>query len=392
MNTLRFRASGNKLYKLAQSFQTSGNRDYLELAFEVPEDWPATVMAVMYRDGIDPLYTVLGPDRRCFVPESLAAERGTLFVGLLATSADQRVTTDFIAVRISRGVGDPGTEAPPPSPQWWESLLARVEALEAGGGSGGSVVIPAYLLAHPTDPEAHADIRAAIAAVELTPGPVGPEGPQGPRGYDGAQGPKGDTGPRGEQGPQGLPGADGAQGLPGADGLQGPKGEQGPQGLPGADGADGYTPVKGVDYFDGLQGPKGDKGDPGSDADVTAHASNATDPHGATLTQTALNVTRAAVVGSDLGTVSASRTLDFAAASDYAFTVAGDITLTLAGLTAGRRCSVSLYCDAIARTVTWAGQTIVWLGGAPTLTASKATIVVLWADARGTVFGQAVSE
>ena len=57
-----------------------------------------------------------------------------------------------------------------------------------------------------------AELNAAIADIELTPGPQGPQGEKGDTGATGPQGPKGDPGP---QGPQGEPGPQGEKGDPG---------------------------------------------------------------------------------------------------------------------------------------------------------------------------------
>ena len=54
-------------------------------------------------------------------------------------------------------------------------------------------------------------LAAALAAIELTPGPQGPAGQQGPQG---AQGDVGPQGPAGQQGPQGAQGPQGEQGEP----------------------------------------------------------------------------------------------------------------------------------------------------------------------------------
>ena len=54
-----------------------------------------------------------------------------------------------------------------------------------------------------------ADIDAAVAGVEGTPGPAGPQGeagPSGPQGEAGPQGPEGPQGPQGEPGPEGPAG------------------------------------------------------------------------------------------------------------------------------------------------------------------------------------------
>jgi hypothetical protein len=63
-----------------------------------------------------------------------------------------------------------------------------------------------------------AQLEAAIAEIELLPGPPGPagddgpQGPMGPEGPEGVQGPIGPEGPQGEEGPAGEPGPAGADG------------------------------------------------------------------------------------------------------------------------------------------------------------------------------------
>ena len=158
----------------------------------------------------------------------------------------------------------------------WKELVAQISAHDAAG-------------------DAHADLRQAIADIELTPGPQGPQGepgPQGPKGDKGDKGDAGATGPQGATGAQGPAGtaatvtvgatttlAAGAQatvtnsgttsaavlnfsipqgpkgdpGEDGADGAQGPQGEKGDTGETGPQGPQGET---------GPQGPKGDPGDP----------------------------------------------------------------------------------------------------------------------------------
>lgn len=151
----------------------------------------------------------------------------------------------------------------------YETISKRMDAIE--GDIDG--VVRDYLEENPIEVDltgmaTEKYVDDAISVIELTPGPIGPQGipgPQGPIGETGATGPQGERGPRGYQGEQGPQGIQGIQGQTGARGPQGPIGEPGPEGPAGKDGKDGYTPIKGVDYFDGAPGQDGKDGAPGKD-------------------------------------------------------------------------------------------------------------------------------
>ena len=207
-------------------------------------------------------------------------------------------------------------------------------------------------------------------------GPAGPQGPQGVPGtvyFDklteeqkesirGPQGPKGDTG---EQGPQGEQGPKGDTGDTGPQGPKGDKGEQGPQGEQGPKGDTGDT---------GPQGPKGDKGDKGDRGDVGPAGEPGVSPtinqkapdETGNVTLTAADVGALAVSGGDMtGVINMNGqpisglndpTEDTQAArKGYVDTTAVSVTIpasgwtgsgpytqtvTVAGLTDGRRCMV----------------------------------------------------
>ena len=117
-----------------------------------------------------------------------------------------------------------------------------------------------------------AEAAVSTRAVELPPGPPGPQGetgPQGPTGSKGDQGPEGSPGIQGRTGPQGLTGATGPKGDqgPAGDGTSagraGPSGAQGPQGPSGSQGSPGLQGVPGPKGDTGPQGPKGDTGPQG---------------------------------------------------------------------------------------------------------------------------------
>lgn len=131
----------------------------------------------------------------------------------------------------------------------WKELMAQISAHDAAG-------------------DAHADIRAQIADIALTPGPQGEPGPQGPKGDKGDKGDTGATGPQGEPGPQGEKGEKGDKGDTGDTGPQGPKGDPGEDGADGAQGPQGPKGDTGDTGDPGPQGPKGDPGEKGEKGDT----------------------------------------------------------------------------------------------------------------------------
>lgn len=184
---------------------------------------------------------------------------------------------------------------------------ADVGALPITGGTvTGNLTAPKVLLSAAQGTEANSLTRkdyvdAAIAAIELLPGPQGPAGPKGDTGATGATGPQGpigetgetgaqgiqgvagpagpqgEVGPEGPQGIQGIQGEVGDTGPAGATGAQGPKGDTGAQGIQGVAGPAGADGLDGAPGAPGATGPKGDKGDKGDPG-----AAGATGPAGPT--------------------------------------------------------------------------------------------------------------
>ena len=120
----------------------------------------------------------------------------------------------------------------------YNTVMEKIDRVENNIGEA----VNDYLIKNPvvvdlSDYYTKSQVDAAIDAVELTPGPQGPEGPRGPQGEPGRDGAPGKDGAPGPQGPAGPAGKDGAPG------------QQGPQGAPGTPGQDGHTPVKGTDYW-----------------------------------------------------------------------------------------------------------------------------------------------
>lgn len=118
------------------------------------------------------------------------------------------------------------------------------------GGEGGGVDLSAYYTKSETD----IAIKNAVDAVELLPGPEGPQGETGAAGYTPIKGVDYFDGEDGVPCTHEWEGTvlkvTSASGTSSVD-LRGPQGDKG---------EDGYTPQKGVDYFDGERGPIGETG------------------------------------------------------------------------------------------------------------------------------------
>ena len=265
-----------------------GDVDYVVL----PDDFisPGQGEAEVAASGADWCWKVI---------ERVAGGSSTARYLVVPESADPIDYGDLIEV-------DPETLDPAAEPEaaWNVALAAVQEALEqvqAGQVPPEQIeaAVIAYLTANPVEGVTQATLDAAIASVELTPGPKGDKGDTGSAGAPGAPGPANTlsigtvttgaagssaaasitgtapsqtlslTIPRGAQGAQGVPGvgtpgADGADGAPGADGqdgasayevavangfagtesqwlasLVGPAGAEGPQGPEGPAGQDG---------------------------------------------------------------------------------------------------------------------------------------------------------
>lgn len=353
MNIIRLRAEKNRLARLAHEHVTVHNREYVQLSFDLDADWTALERTVVLYQSPESVYHVLMPGTEVIVPAEVLASRGTLRVGLLGISGERRVTTDFVSVTVSDGVGDIGTLPPDPTPAVYDQIVtklgdhaSRIVVLEAGGGGTGTAHHP--MLLERDLPDQHpiaaiSGLQSALNTIETTPGPQGPMGPQGP------------------------------QGAPGADGLT--------TSVNGIAQIGGNVDLTLDDMPDGAERKLATKADASALAD---HAADATDPHGPALTQTTIAVSKATVATTALANTGAAVTADFAAKGAHAFTANGNAAITVANLTAGQRGSISLYCDATLRTLSWVGVSK-WLGGSPVLVANKLTVVTLFHDGVGVI-------
>lgn len=94
---------------------TPGNNDYIQLSFDFDEDWKdLTKTIIIYRDGVDPISSLLDGDHY-ILPWETAEKPTELIFGLRGDDGNQRICTNTISIRIIPGIYKPGeTPAPPP--------------------------------------------------------------------------------------------------------------------------------------------------------------------------------------------------------------------------------------------------------------------------------------
>jgi hypothetical protein len=112
---------------------------------------------------------------------------------------------------------------------------------------------------------------------------------------------------------------------------------------------------------------------------LSSHTSDASDPHGAVLTQTAILTTKATVGITNAGTISTSQAINFANCGCYVCTATGVLTLTVSSLGIGQRGSIHILSGVTPPTISWTGVGL-WIGGQPTFVAGKLTVVTLFND------------
>ena len=126
-------------------------------------------------------------------------------------------------------------------------------------------------------------------------------------------------------------------------------------------------------------GPRGLDGTTADTQMISSHIGDHVDPHGTLLTQSILSAKKATLGIIDGGAISTSKTIGFTLGSCYKCTATGTLTLTVTSLGVGQRGSVHILSGDPAPNISWVGVGA-WLGGPPSFTANKLTVVTLFND------------
>lgn len=234
---------------------------YIEAHFDLVDNWSGydSVRAVWWNDYVRPISTVLDSDGVCIVPTEVLLRKGTVYVNLVGSIAENDVLTDRLTTIPITALVEKfnahvdSTETAPITPSQFEQFVSIVhdEVSEVTGMAAEAETLPAGSDATAS----YSDGVLTIGIPKGDKGDTGATGPQGAQGIQGPQGPKGDTGATGATGPAGPQGPQGIQGPQGEVGPQGETGPQGPQGIQGEQGP------QGIQGEVGPQGPKGDTGE-----------------------------------------------------------------------------------------------------------------------------------
>ena len=231
-----------------------------------------TGQKVKIPDGVPTAHFKWGPEAVSFdavdgwveIPPELTQKAGNIYLW----TYNEDHTLDAARIPVEKRPKPADYVYTPTEIKTWESLDARIKALEDGGGIAGvtsvngetgHVTITASGIGAATPDDVTSAVNSAWTEAQKTLQPMfdakQPVGDyitqaglqdatnaalaqaKASGEFNGAQGPRGDTGAEGPQGPQGLKGDTGETGPQGTKGEQGPKGDTGPQGPAGPAGA-----------------------------------------------------------------------------------------------------------------------------------------------------------
>ncbi len=243
-----FEARGMRLEgKGLSSALPAGSREYLQCEFKVDDRWEEMAKTAVFCHPGAPetgVAVLLDEQNCCVIPEKLVAGPGQLLVGLVGVLGEQRITTNPVKLRLTRGTPCRGWEsAELPELVLYHQLLEQVKAHRQETGEAVR-----EFRAYQETGEQNAALAAENARISQQAAEVAEAALRDLENLRGPKGEKGDTGP---QGPKGEPGE---KGEPGTSGEKGEKGDA----FTYAD----FTPEQ-LAALRGEQGPKGDKGEPG---------------------------------------------------------------------------------------------------------------------------------
>ena len=104
----------------------SGTKNTVTMKFEFSDIWNSYgKTAVFYKDLAKPVFVALSLDNTCVVPQSVLAEEGTMYVGVIGATTDKIITSEIVPYDI--GVGATTMDAvEEPEPEIWEQILTEV--------------------------------------------------------------------------------------------------------------------------------------------------------------------------------------------------------------------------------------------------------------------------
>lgn len=133
MTQIDLRTAGRVLSTVKRPTVTSGDHNSVRLKVQFDPSWAGyTKSAVFHTDADHKVYEVLLVDDACLVPAEVLTAHGTLFIGVRGVKTDSAEVkpSTMIGYWIKEGAPVGTATAVPPTPDVYQQLLARIEALE----------------------------------------------------------------------------------------------------------------------------------------------------------------------------------------------------------------------------------------------------------------------
>lgn len=143
MTTIEVRVRDQAVSIAATPVVASGDQKSVKLRVRFSHEWDDYTRSAVFFTGVDEtVYEVMLTDNQCDVPHEVLAKMGSLYFGFRGVDpTDQRIKTSEVAKYSIRRGAPPGTATTQePTPDVYQQILARLNEIETGGGTGGGGV------------------------------------------------------------------------------------------------------------------------------------------------------------------------------------------------------------------------------------------------------------
>lgn len=154
MNVLNFRVDKNTMQANENALVTTGNAEYVRCEFAFCSDWREMTKTAVFINGED-VINVLLEDDGCIIPSEALKSYGVCRVGVFGVLGTQRITTNFVPVKVNAGAYIQGKTPADPEADIWQQILAKID---------GGAAVDSTVTADGTNAVSGAAVAAYVAA------------------------------------------------------------------------------------------------------------------------------------------------------------------------------------------------------------------------------------